>query len=80
MKVVVSGGWKGVAFLELCDFSYTKCTRTMEVKSKFFKKIASCSLEGNKIEIIRLKTIVIIPYMLLKKITNDLYLVLLILV
>lgn len=52
----------------------------MEVKSKFFKKIASCSLEGNKIEIIRLKTIVIIPYMLLKKITNDLYLVLLILV
>lgn len=51
LKVVASGEWKTLLLLFRIKFFYTKCTITMKMKSKFFKKIASCSLESNKIKI-----------------------------
>lgn len=46
-----------VAVLELRCF-YTKCNIAMKIKSKIFKKIASCSLESNKIKLIKATTTV----------------------
>lgn len=47
-------GVENTVVLELFGFFfYTKWTVTMKMKSKFFKKLASCSLESNKIKMIK---------------------------